>query len=57
MAVSDDVAARLETGRAAIAAGDPATAALYLGLVVRLAPTLAGSVHRPDRRPSTTRRS
>ena len=44
MAVSDDVAARLETGRAAIAAGDPATAALYLGLVVRLAPTLAGSV-------------
>jgi hypothetical protein len=44
MAVSDDVAARLETGRAAIAAGDAATAALYLGLVVRLAPALAGSV-------------
>lgn len=44
VAASDDVAARLETGRAAIAAGDPATAALYLGLVVRLAPSLAWSV-------------
>ena len=44
VAMSADPGRRLETGRAAIAAGDDASAALHLGLVVRLAPTLAADV-------------
>jgi hypothetical protein len=44
VAMSADPGRRLETGRAAIAAGDHASAALHLGLVVRLAPTLAADV-------------
>jgi hypothetical protein len=39
-----DPAAALESGRTALAAGDPGTAALHLALAVRLGPTLAPAV-------------